>query len=436
MKNKHYNLLLIATYVNFHFWFKANPILQKLIFYGILCFYIFIRQRKLLVWLKKSREQFLYFKIAACIWFILLFVSAFIPLLYGTNDFTFISKKILPMAIRIIEQVFIILLVERYTQEKESLIENYFITSAYSGTLYVLSTVLMLIFPNFRLWWSSIIYQDNTIQSSFSINSTRFGLKGFTGYGQTLYCSMFFIMLMCLASQRIIHHKKINYKIYVLSFFLLLGNVFYGRTGLVVSVIALLFMLMFWLFRYKKFKLGISIVTVVMLLITGIYIGKDMFPILNNIYEWSIKSVAEFLFTGTESSGSIATLQKMHIDVSAKTFLVGDGWYTDPWTQRYYRGTDVGYLREILFYGVFNLLLAYLGFLLESIGVAKALNRLHRPLGTFFSFVVILSIALCEYKGETYSNFVGIMFAIWLASVRDYNIFKRNIHGLYNKKEC
>ena len=58
--------------------------------------------------------------------------------------------------------------------------------------------------------------------------------------------------------------------------------------------------------------------------------------------------------------------------------------------------------------------------------MTKALNLNSKFTGTYLGLLLFSFIALCEYKGETYHVFVGVVMALWLASIRDYNYTNRN----------
>ena len=67
-----------------------------------------------------------------------------------------------------------------------------------------------------------------------------------------------------------------------------------------------------------------------------------------------------FFENGSIGTSSSEVLQTMYFQVSEKTFFLGDGYWINPNGFGYYMGTDAGYMRHILYYGLFPSLFLYL----------------------------------------------------------------------------
>lgn len=114
-----------------------------------------------------------------------------------------------------------------------------------------------------------------------------------------------------------------------------------------------------------------------------------------------------YLDTGQFVTKSTNQLSTMYVHPSMQTFLYGDGYYTV--LGSYYMQTDVGYLRPLLFWGIFGEILYY-GQLIPLIyGIYL---RLKRHNGMFFVMLCILFIIPYEFKGE-----VAMTFAVTLYSL-------------------
>ena len=101
--------------------------------------------------------------------------------------------------------------------------------------------------------------------------------------------------------------------------------------------------------------------------------------------------------TGSFSTTSTEGLSDMYFNLTNKQIMIGDGYYTDPFTKKYYMSTDAGYMRFALYYGVFLSLYLYLFFLviLYKLFVCSV-SKLDR---TFIVLACIMSFIL-HYKGE------------------------------------
>lgn len=150
-------------------------------------------------------------------------------------------------------------------------------------------------------------------------------------------------------------------------FFLLTGTFFAGRTGLIGAALVLLYLLYRIVFKHEKMSLktvAIPVGILIGLFVAFYYISftfadaSTFFEGIRNLYNY----VFEALFSALRGNGLTTTssselFNEMYFSISLKTFLIGDGYYTDPITGAYYMATDVGYMRVILCGGLPALIL-------------------------------------------------------------------------------
>jgi hypothetical protein len=150
---------------------------------------------------------------------------------------------------------------------------------------------------------------------------------------------------------------------------------------------------------------------------TLIFVGAVIIVIsgiLDNINtSWVFDFIRNFISNGTISNQSLDHLNSMwNIEISPKTYIIGDGLskYNDG---RYYMDTDVGYLRNILYFGVVGTVLGYFlyAYVLCRQIIKVSLDRNIAHL-IFWLFIYLLII---NYKGLPDYNFMMfLLFSIML----------------------
>jgi hypothetical protein len=340
--------------------------------------------------------------------------SVIFPILHATFDFSYVSV-VTSIPRQCILQLFLLLLVDKHIKNG-SLLDNYFEVSIRSGVIYVLISIIMFLVPNIKTFWSAMIYQPshNIYLSEISYYQTRWGLAGFSGFDCTLCCSIFIVMVFYLICKNIVECKKIKKKYYLQIIILLLGNVFYGRTGLIISMIVIIISTLFIGFKLKKLS-SLTLLFIILCMAFGIMLRlKDRSEFVNTFYVWAFTPIRNLFTTGEIGTQSYNDLVSMHFMPNIKTLLIGDGYYTEKDTGLYYMHTDVGYLRPTLFYGVFNLIIGYICSFAPLLSFEK--TGFNKSVTNLIAFLYISIVLICEYKGGTYYRVVGYFMAICLAA--------------------
>ena len=286
-----------------------------------------------------------------------------------------------------------------YGSEKEAFIVEY----SNIMTLYILFTLICIAVPTFKEWWISIIHSTDTdlMLSRQTRYMARISWNGFAGFGATFRCSLGIVF--CLDAIRDREKQSIyavsNQRLYFYIAVMLLGNVMYGRMGIVASLIVILF---FTGMRFiKDGKIGLIIFILVSVALSAIFIIylKNRVKVIEYIYNWSFEPLINYLTGKGFTSGSTDGLFNMYRDshMSLKTFFWGDGYYLQPGrgnvSGRYYKSVDPGILRFLFFWGLFPSLLAYL------ILFFMIRRSIFNDRNTIIMLLIVL--ILFEFKGET-----------------------------------
>lgn len=119
---------------------------------------------------------------------------------------------------------------------------------------------------------------------------------------------------------------------------------------------------------YKKNK-GLNKINIIMSILLAIFLVSGAWLItskgMSNEISSKLENFNKFAFEmfynfkdgkGLTTSSSSRMFNEMYFEVAPETFIVGDGAYTNK-DGSYYRGTDVGYMRNILFFGIVGMIM-------------------------------------------------------------------------------
>ena len=284
---------------------------------------------------------------------------------------------------------------------KESLTVSHFMYYfSLTQAAYVVGTLIMVFVPGFKNMWFSIfkeVVESEQYLQSFGY-TFRIGWQGFSGFGLTIFCSISCIFLMYLyyGKNREVEISGIQFIIPLILCFM--GNMFYGRSGLVVSIIGCMLALIVWnkAHFYKVFRIIIIIVIVI-----GLLYSLRNNPMFHDWYYWMSTPIVNLIKTGSFNNISISTTHDMVFRPEFNTVLFGDGYYTQ--NGHYYMQTDSGIMRNILFWGIIGMVLSY-GMTIYSIFELKKRD-------IFLLLLIIGAFMAFEYKGHVYFDFVALMLA-------------------------
>lgn len=192
-----------------------------------------------------------------------------------------------------------------------------------------------------------------------------FGLSGSVTYDLAVILSIDLIFLSFL-----IIKKRINILFSIFAYIVIIISILMsGRTGWVGIGLSFI-ILLFDILRNANVKIMTYLGVVIIFILTGFpIILQSYYPEAYDVVMLKIIPYAFEMFVNYFNGEGLSThssdiLQKMYFPISEKTFLFGDGFYKNPANKDlYYMGTDAGYMRQILFYGIFPSLLLYMTYL-------------------------------------------------------------------------
>lgn len=169
------------------------------------------------------------------------------------------------------------------------------------------------------------------------------------------------------------------YRSFYISSFLIIGIIgnMIARTTSVGLVLGLLYILLkSGIFSYTVKMINLrfyrSVALILLITVTVVWYfyntNKDVVQLVNFAFEGFISLVE----TGEWKTQSNEVLKDMWVlPDNNKTWIIGDGYFDDPWTGKFYKYTDIGYLRFIHYTGLIGLACFSLFFIYLSIALAQ-----------------------------------------------------------------
>lgn len=405
--------LIVFGYLLLRFYFVGfSKALQiSAVCLGVFAYLFF--NRKIIL---KKKDNLIWF-IVLCTGYIgILILSIIIPLLHRTGDFSYARTLVSYGLDLLCWLVFYVHIIKVSEKNSVSADEEFAKEFSQIMVMYVLFSLICIIVPSFRSFWQTTVYFSDYSKRQL-LNPAyigRIGWNGFAGFGATFMCTLclFFNLIQTDILNLDGLNKRVKPSLFIYSAFLLLGNFLYGRIGLVISVFLIAVYIIIALVVKKNKKLiiwvfggaaGVSVI---------LFILKTVSAKMDKLISWAFEPVIN-LFSGKGlSTGSTDVLLRMlKTDVPFTSFLIGDGYYTNPTTGSYYRSVDVGFLRLIFLGGILFTVLAYVLTFLSA--------RQSIPKKAICWIMLGLIFAAFEIKGEIWLSLL-IVFMPRIFIMDDY----------------
>lgn len=401
---------VLMSFLYFPVRVKGYTFITYIIVYLIPIMYLMVN----IGWVRGFLHRIFHSKIGytALIFFGLLIVSIVYPIIHGTFDFSYIYLYWRYFILIMLKSIFLLAVYEKRISKGG--VTGYINCFLYALCLYVAFTIVTLMIPVLRDWLVTHLYMTpKEYEDSLDpVYRTRFGWAGFAGFGMTMHCSIG-VILVCGMLIKYARTYKRQIKYFGILTVLLLGNMFYGRSGMFVSLLCIC--LTFIRLYFKRAKKAIAIIMLASCVMMGmIVVLKDHNPQINTWYRWCFSIIDSFLKTGKATDGSLRVLTtKMYWIPSVKTILFGDGYYMIDGA--YYMHTDSGIMRPMLYYGILFYMLGVCGVINFYYCIKKEFSRrniLSQKDAAFLTVLLLLSTCLMEVKGEAYYIFICVLMPV------------------------
>ncbi|MEZ9708138.1 hypothetical protein [Vibrio breoganii] len=223
-----------------------------------------------------------------------------------------------------------------------------------------------------------------------------------------------FVLFLLVIEEYNNQNRTYVYMIYAL---MLLFFMSAGRIVLVAGLVFFLYVLFQTSIKSYLLILRLLMVTfIVALVIVGMYffvLPNSIVERINTFTRFTFEFVYNYFESGQLETSSTNTLFSMYFPVSMKTFIFGDGRYSD-YVSGYYMGTDSGYMRQMLASGFVSVLVFFSSSFYLLFYCAKEIcaKNLAATKGVLISLGLMLSIF--HYKGEVFGYFLNLNIILWM----------------------
>ncbi len=398
-KNNSWIIAVIFFFFIHPFLLNISPILSYGIIYGVPLIYLFLKfgyvVRLFSNLLKRQGRFYL------AMYFLLFLLTLMIIFFHQSNDYSYFTV-LRSVILSLIKYSFLGVIILRNVKEKENVVGYFLHYYIWANVLYVLFSLVLILIPSFKALWFNVIYQNVLYLTEQRIYINRIGINGFAGYRETFACTMGVVFALYLFEKGL-QRKKYQYIVKVI--ICLIGNFLYGRSGLALSVIIILFYILY----YRKIRIRnlVVIFGMILALLASARVAAEINPSFNTTIDWATRPFVEIFTEGTTDNYSLDNiLHEMVFLPGFRTIMFGSGYYTDPFTGGYYMSTDLGFMRLVLFYGISGVLIVYC----MMLSLIKDIGSKSVFLGIS---ILILFIGL-EYKGEIWYSLFPLLLLIFM----------------------
>lgn len=321
-------------------------------------------------------------------------IASIFPLYHETYDFT-VPKAYLTLAL---ESFFGVYILVRFIIRPQHLKDIFKVIVSIS-LIQALFIYSMLFFVPIR---SFIFSLSNNFDAKLDLVSRYGGFRGLGFAHSTTYDLSIFLSIALMAIVVLIYYepkKALNYALIWLLIFpacMLSGRT--GYFGVVFSIVLMVFGASNRGVRQSVYYLVLGSVVALPILYFS-FNDNDVFQrIINFVGELFINI---FLGEGA-TTRSTEHLMTMYFPLPEKTILLGDGRYVDPDGLGYYMHTDAGYMREILYFGMFPMLINVIFYMALHVSLFKVVPQI--KLNQLFVILIFIIFLLGQFKGSFFLN--------------------------------
>lgn len=358
------------------------------------------------------------------IYFLLLII--FMCLFYSTVHFTFdlsYMKTMFGQLVNIILGVCIARVLRGRYHLTAKDIEKYIVWS------FLIQSIIQIIASATPSLASILLYFNRAGELQDMTGRRGVALSSGTGWSLALAYGMVYIIFVKRYLLSGISIAKI-----LIGVLLLLGTMFAGRTGFVGAAFAAL---LFFVNANKGLSYKLSIIINVLLFIAIICIlFYTLFPsltshLLENVFPFAFEPFYRLFYNDEFSTKSTDRLLEMwEVTITPSEVLFGTGYFMDPMRDIYYKGVDIGILRNLFYWGIIGylIMMVYQCYLLSPIKNGFADEKQKWNIRVYY-LSMLLYLFLMEIKAMTIGFnkiTVSIVFLLSYFYYHDYKERKKS----------
>lgn len=331
-----------------------------------------------------------------------------IPVIHGTNDFSYINL-FMGVLLCMFRNFLIVFLIRNKRMENTDYTIRFIDLYLNSCCICVAFTLLFIVFPGFKLFWMNKVILNDVLEQIriYSAYEFRYSISGFAAFSYSTLFSIAIIM-----EGYTICKKNFSAKEIIRYIIICIGCFFYGR----VTIFAIAISMFMVITKGRDIAKTIRYLLIVVLGFFFLAILLDRLSQIDQSFavwqNWAFSFLDDIIIDGSIQTHSVThMLQDMYFMPELDTFILGDGYYTDPFTGRYYMSTDVGYMRLLLYSGIVGIIIVFFPVIYFFYSLYKQKND-----KDFKRFVIALlcSWVILEAKGESWMRFILLLHPVLL----------------------
>lgn len=381
-------LIVLLTYINGPFFFIVITPLHRAFYYAVSVFPLFYAVYRGFRCDINIRNFSLFSLFFFC-------TIIFVQMVTGAYDFQYLIAFIRSL-LNILGTISVFAIYQ-YLKARNKIAIGFREITLKSVVFYIMGSIVFLCVPPLKVFWNSIIVKFGSEDfTNFLEYITRFGFAGFSGFSFTYWitaCTVVFCY-MYLNSEI----KESQSRVYII--FLMIGSFFYGRTGFVVTVLFFVLLTLYTLF-HKKRKLFNFFIFIILFFIGIGFILYFAVPDIQPFIDWLLEPIFNYLDGGKVESASTNGLKNFYKNFhpTDKTLFFGDGYWLEQ-DGRYYGHTDVGFMRNIFYGGIFFTATQYFLVFIIILSVSLWMKNNNKKGVLFIPFLMLIDFILFELKGD------------------------------------
>jgi hypothetical protein len=250
-------------------------------------------------------------------------------------------------------------------------------------------------------------FRSEAIDGRYSSTSFRlYALTGTPFFGLACGFGIAFILFFkCIFTENQTFIR--GYKAYIIFGLLFVGSIFAGRTAWVGFAIALVMSLVFMFIKMPRHFFYQTMKTIIVIPIALFLIYIFLTPAMKNRLETTIFPFAfEFFYSYEEikefkTNSTDVLIETHYYPLPYETVMYGKGKFSNM-DKSFYGHTDAGYMRSILFGGIFftlSLIIYQSLYFLKPLALARKGENAEDKIDYIFFLALFVSLFFFEYKG-------------------------------------
>lgn len=359
---------------------------------------------------------------------LIVFIS-FLSLIYNsTFDIEFLLKYPISIIIIIFASYLVAKLVSFRSVEGNKLpfLMKLFINVV---SIQILLALIMFIYPSFRDLLNSLQlssdYELKVLEETLEFRLVGFGSKFF---GSGIVNG--FALILIGSDLRFNNQTKTNVLKHAIFFlFIFVFGMMMARTTIIGALFAIVIIFLpkrglninlKLIKNNTKFLLYFICIPTIIVLALNAFL-PEVKEVVQYTFNFGFEMFINYFQSNSFESESTNQLKEMYVwPTSLKTYIIGDGFFTDVINGTYYMQTDIGILRLIYYFGIIGLF-AYLYLQFHSAKLAYSISENYKSMVV----IIFLYCIVLNYKGFTDLFFLNILFYF-------NNIYKGSTHNEKN----